>query len=82
MIIIRNAKRLLYIICLLTFSAIGTTLKAQTGATSQVGFDIRSGYVVPTHRFLAGDNLQQQKIDQSLSLHLKYAFRFDKASYC
>ncbi|MCP3894448.1 MAG: acyloxyacyl hydrolase [Bacteroides sp.] len=81
MIIIRNAERLLYIICLLIFSAIGATLNAQTGATSQIGFDIRSGYVVPTHRFLAGDNLQQQKIDQSLSLHLKYAFRFDKASY-
>lgn len=81
MIIIRNAERLLYIICLLTLSATGATLKAQTGIASRVGFDIRPGYVIPTHRFLEGDNLQQQKIDELLSLHLKYAFRFNKDSY-
>ncbi|MEG2332520.1 MAG: acyloxyacyl hydrolase [Bacteroides sp.] len=81
MTINRNAERLLYIICLLTLSAIGATLKAQTGVASRIGFDIRPGYVIPTHRFLEGDNLQQQKIDQSLSLHLKYAFRFNKDSY-
>lgn len=77
----RNAGRLLYIICLLALSAVGEKLEAQTVGKSEIGFDIRPGYVVPTNSFLEGDNEQQQKINQSLSLHLKYAFRFNKDSY-
>lgn len=91
----RNARRLLYIICLLAFSAVGKKLEAQTvvkpieqqndstnhALIHQIGFDIRPGFVVPTNSFLEGDNAQQQKINQSLSLHLKYAFRFNKDSY-
>lgn len=89
-----NTKRLLYIICLLAFSAIGGKLNAQTvtkpvkqqnDSTNhtlihQISFDIRPGYVVPTNSFLAGDNAQWKPIDRSLSLHLKYAFRFSPNS--
>ena len=75
-----NTGRLLYIICLLTISVVGGNLKAQTIVKHQIGFDIRPGYVAPTNSFLEGDNARQKTIDQSLSLHLKYAFRFNKDS--
>ena len=90
-----NTKRSLYIICLLLFSAVGCKLDAQTvvkpvrqandstnhALIHQIGFDVRPGYVAPTNSFLEGDNAQRQKIDRSLSLHLKYAFQFSKDSY-
>ena len=89
-----NAGRLLYMICLLAFSVVGGKLEAQTvvqlveqqhdsikyAPIHQIGFDIRPGYVAPTNSFLEGDNAQQKRINQSLSLHLKYAFRFSKDS--
>lgn len=76
--------------------AVGGKLDAQTVAepvrqrndsvghafVHQIGFDIRPGYVVPTNSFLAGDNAQQKAIDQSLSLHLKYAFRALSPNSC
>ena len=88
----RNAIRLLCLFCLLVYPAINANLEAQTiiGQRNdsvshslirhQFGFDIRPGYIVSTHSFLQGDNMQQKKIDQSLSFHLKYAFRFSKES--
>ena len=88
----RNAIRLLCLLCLLVHPAINANLEAQTiiGQRNdsvshslirhQLGFDIRPGYIVSTHSFLQGDNMQQKKIDQSLSFHLKYAFRFSKES--
>ena len=90
-----NTRRALNIICLLLLSAVGNKLDAQTvvkpvrqqnDSTShalihQIGFDVRPGYVAPTNSFLEGDNAQRQKIDRSLSLHLKYAFQFSKDSY-
>lgn len=89
-----NTRRLLCILCLLALPVVGGKLDAQTVAEPvrqrndsvghafihQIGFDIRPGYVVPTNSFLAGDNAQQKAIDQSLSLHLKYAFRFSPNS--
>ena len=89
-----NTRRSLYIICLLLLSAVGNKLDAQTVVKSvrqandstnhalihQIGFDVRPGYVAPTNSFLEGDNAQRQKIDRSLSLHLKYAFQFSKDS--
>ena len=45
----------------------------------QLGFDIRPGYIVSTHSFLQGDNMRKRN-HQSLSFHLKYAFRFSKES--
>lgn len=90
-----NARWSLYIICLLLLSAVGNELDAQTvvkpvgqqnestrhALIHQIGFDVRPGYVAPTNSFLEGDNAQRQKIDRSLSLHLKYAFQFSKDSY-
>ena len=90
-----NTRRSLYIICLLLLSAVGYKLDAQTVVKSvrqtndstnqalipQLGFDVRPGYVAPTNSFLEGDNAQRQKIDRSLSLHLKYAFQFSNDSY-
>ena len=90
-----NTRRSLYIICLLLLSAVGNKLDAQTvvkpvrqqndstnhALIHQIGFDVRPGYVAPTNSFLEGDNAQRQKIDRSLSLHLKYAFQFSKDSY-
>lgn len=72
--------RLLHIICLLSFLTVGGNLKAQIVEKHRIGLDIRPGYVVPTNSFLEGDNLQQKIIEQSLSLHLKYAFQFSKNS--
>ena len=88
----RNTIRLLCLLCLLVHPAINVNLEAQTiiGQRNdsvshplirhQLGFDIRPGYIVSTHSFLQGDNAQQKKIDQSLSFHFKYAFRFGKES--
>lgn len=90
-----NTRRLLYIICLLALPAVDGILNAQTvsepvsqrndsanhALIHQIGFEIRPGYVAPTNSFLAGDNAQQKAIDQSLSLHLKYTFRFSPNSY-
>ncbi|KAA4404281.1 acyloxyacyl hydrolase, partial [Bacteroides ovatus] len=88
----RNAIRLLCLFCLLVYPAINANLEAQTiiGQRNdsvshslirhQLGFDIRPGYIVSTHSFLQGDNARQKKIDQSLSFHFKYAFRFSKES--
>lgn len=91
-----NARRLLYIISLLMLSTAFGELNAQTTMKPfehqpdsfvrrkpihQIGFDVRPGYVTPTHKFLKGDNPQHKLINQSLSLHLKYAFRFSKDSH-
>lgn len=96
MIRIINTRRiLLCIICLLMLPTVDSKLNAQNptkpieqknDSTSralihQIGIDFRPGYVAPTNSFLAGDNAQQKAINQSLSLHLKYAFRFSPNSY-
>ncbi|MBD3590795.1 acyloxyacyl hydrolase [Bacteroides sp. GM023] len=75
-----KVKQLLYVIYLLVLLTVGGKLKAQIVEKHRIGLDIRPGYVVPTNSFLEGDNLQQKIIEQSLSLHLKYAFQFSKDS--
>lgn len=75
-----KVKRLLYVIYLLVLLSVGGKLKAQIVEKHRIGLDIRPGYVVPTNSFLEGDNLQQKIIEQSLSMHLKYAFQFSKDS--
>lgn len=75
-----KVKQLLYVIYLLVLLSVGGKLKAQIVEKHSLGLDIRPGYVVPTNSFLEGDNLQQKIIEQSLSLHLKYAFQFSKDS--
>ena len=68
------------IVCLLAFLVVGGKSEAQIVGNHGIGLDVRPGYVVPTNSFLEGDNLQQKIIEQSLSLHLKYAFQFGKDS--
>ena len=75
-----NIGRLLSIVCLLAFLAVGGKSEAQIVGNHGIGLDVRPGYVVPTNSFLEGDNMQQKTIEQSLSLHLKYAFQFGKDS--
>ena len=75
-----NIGRLLSIVCLLAFLVVGGKSEAQIVGNHGIGLDVRPGYVVPTNSFLEGDNLQQKIIEQSLSLHLKYAFQFGKDS--
>lgn len=75
-----KVKQLLCVIYLLVLLSVGGKLKAQIVEKHRIGLDIRPGYVVPTNSFLEGDNLQQKIIEQSLSLHLKYAFQFSKDS--
>lgn len=47
----------------------------------QLGFDLRTAYIAPTNRFLRGDNATRTPINKAFSAHLKYAFRFNPASY-
>lgn len=75
-----NIGRLLSIVCLLAFLVVGGKSEAQIVGKHGIGLDVRPGYVVPTNSFLEGDNMQQKTIEQSLSLHLKYAFQFGKDS--
>lgn len=91
-----NARRLfLSIACLLTVLFVNGKLPDQTDLSfdglendstvhkfiHKIGVDVRPGYVTPTNSFFKGENAQQKKIEQSLSVHLKYAFQFDKNSY-
>ncbi len=41
----------------------------------RIGVEVRPVYVVPTHRFLSGENLYGAPIDRGLSFHLNYAFQ-------
>lgn len=41
-----------------------------------IGADLRPGYVFPTHEFFKGANQAEQKINSTLSAHLKYGFKF------
>lgn len=41
-----------------------------------IGIDLRPGHVFPTHDFFKGNNNAQQKINSTLSGHLKYGFKF------
>ena len=41
-----------------------------------IGVDLRPGHVFSTHEFFEGANNAQQKINSTLSGHLKYGFKF------
>lgn len=87
-----NITRILYIACFLIVLLAHGKLMAQTDSQLEkdsaghklihkIGVDIRPGYVTPTSSFFEGNNAHQKKIKQSLSVHLKYAFQFNKDSY-
>ena len=47
----------------------------------QVGIDISSAYVFPTHGFFKGENLAEKPIRHHFSAHLKYGFKFAPDTY-
>lgn len=44
--------------------------------THIIGIDLKPGYIFPTHKFFKGDNNTRQKINSTLSGHLKYGLKF------
>lgn len=85
----------LFTLCLWSILIFAGRTAAQTVVTSgeqtadtashklihKLGFDLRPGYVTPTSSFFEGNNMQQKRIRQSFSAHLKYAFQFGKDTY-
>lgn len=57
------------------------SLAIQDGPIHQVEFDLYPQSVFETKDFFKGVNAQGQRIDQALSLHLKYAFQFPQHSH-
>lgn len=53
-----------------------TTEDSAGKLTHIVGFDFRPSYVFPTNEFFKGANNAQQRINTTLSGHLKYGFKF------
>ena len=79
--------RITIIIQLCLFFSCGTI----TGQTSdsiknnhiikQIGLDIAPNYVFQTKGFLKGNNEKESRIDKSMSLHIKYGFKFANDTY-
>ena len=72
--------RYIFLLCLLITSLKGYATSdtiIRKPIHHQIGFDIRPGYVMPTHGFFEGTNAQGKPIRNVLSAHLKYAFRFN-----
>lgn len=75
--------RYIFLLCLLIISLKGYATSdtiIRKPIHHQIGFDIRPGYVMPTHGFFEGTNAQGKPIRNVLSAHLKYAFRFNPNS--
>jgi hypothetical protein len=47
----------------------------------QLGMEVRPAYIIPTNRFLKGENDPSKALSGGLSAHLRYAFKFSKSSY-
>ncbi len=52
-----------------------------TKITHMIVADLRPGYVFPTHEFFKGSNHAGQRINSTLSGHLKYGFKFSDNTY-
>ena len=71
-------------LCFLLWTCMATGAFAEGGDTASykiiqvIGADFRPGYVFPTHSFLKGENQAQEKINTTLSGHLKYGFKFSR----
>ena len=70
---------LLLFIALDTFSDNGDS--TSTKITHVIGIDLKPGYVFPTHEFFKGSNHAGQRINATLSGHLKYGFKFANNTY-
>jgi hypothetical protein len=80
-----NILRLITLLTLLMFC--GRSIGQTTDSTQinhfghQIELDIAPGYIFQTKDFLRGDNDKGERIDKTMALHLKYAFRFPQNSY-
>nr|WP_129595601.1 acyloxyacyl hydrolase [Seramator thermalis] len=52
-----------------------------TKITHMIGVDLRPGYLFPTHEFFKGSNQAGERINATLSGHLKYGFKFSNNTY-
>ena len=84
----RKQNNILRFITLLTLLMFCGRSFAQTVDSTQVNhfghqleLDMAPGYIFQTKDFLKGDNNKGKKIDKTIALHLKYAFRFPQNSY-
>lgn len=79
-----NLKSSLCIIVLL-FIAVNSFAdnkdSTSTKITHLIGTDLRPGYVLPTHEFFKGSNHKGERINSTLSGHLKYGFKFSNNTY-
>jgi hypothetical protein len=71
---------LMLLVCQITPGQISDSLPHKK-LIHQVEFDVAPNFVFQTKDFLKGKNRKGEKIDQSLSLQAKYAFRFAPDSY-
>lgn len=71
---------LMLLVCQITSGQISDSLPHKK-LIHQVEFDVAPNFVFQTKDFLKGKNRKGEKIDQSLSLQAKYAFRFAPDSY-
>lgn len=47
----------------------------------RLGTEVRPAYIIPTNRFLKGENNQSKALRVGLSAHMRYAFKFSPSSY-
>ena len=47
----------------------------------QIELDVAPGYIFQTKAFLRGENGKDERLDKTITIHLKYAFRFPQNSY-
>ncbi|WP_286860487.1 acyloxyacyl hydrolase, partial [Proteiniphilum sp. UBA5510] len=70
---------------LLLFTAVGSFAgKSDSTSTKiihMIGADLRPGYLFPTHEFFKGSNRAGQRMNSTLSGHLKYGFKFSDNTY-
>lgn len=57
------------------------SLSSRPQLRHRMGIEVRPGYIFPTSSFFRGENLTKTPIENSLSLHLKYSFRFRSNTY-
>lgn len=58
-----------------------TSDSTSTKITHVIGVDFRPGYVFPSHEFFKGTNHAGQRINSTLSSHLKYGFKFSDNTF-
>ena len=58
-----------------------TDIAKQKGLKGEIEFDVAPGKLFLTNSFLKGNNEKGRKIDDCLSIYLKYGFRFNDDSY-